>query len=328
MNITLRKFTAKDTTDWDEFVERSNNGTMFHTRKFLGYHPLGRFIDHSLIFWKKRKIISVLPAALVKTDGMTSLVSHPGSSLGSCVVPENLAFADSLELTEKLVDYAFSQEVGRIQLTLPPVIYNKRVSQYMDFALKKAGFIYLKRELSSILFLENTIEENLEKFKSTNRTAIRKADKSKMVIKQSDDFKSFYSLLENNLSIRHNVKPTHTLNELLKLKEIYPKRINLFGAFVENEMVAGVINFIVNSQVVLAFYISHKEEYQELRPINLLFYKIFDWAIKARLKVFDFGIFTVDENPNMGLARFKENFGASGVFRDTMELKLPLNNVH
>ena len=124
------------------------------------------------------------------------------------------------------------------------------------------------------------------------------------------------------------MKPTHTLNELLKLKEIYPKRINLIGAFVENEMVAGVINFIVNSQVVLAFYISHKEEYQELRPINLLFYKIFDWAIKARLKVFDFGIFTVDENPNMGLARFKENFGASGVFRDTMELKLPLNNVH
>ena len=35
----------------------------------------------------------------------------------------------------------------------------------------------------------------------------------------------------------------------------------------------------------------------------------------------DFGIFTVNGEPNMGLGRFKENFGASGIFRDTIELK-------
>jgi len=31
----------------------------------------------------------------------------------------------------------------------------------------------------------------------------------------------------------------------------------------------------------------------------------------------DFGIFTVNMDPNLGLARFKENFGARGIFRDT-----------
>ena len=87
-------------------------------------------------------------------------------------------------------------------------------------------------------------------------------------------------------------------------------------------MIAGVVNFIVNKQVVLAFYISHNDKYQKLRPINLLFYKIFEWAIKQRYNFFDFGIFTVYEKPNMGLARFKENFGSSGVFRDTIELNL------
>jgi hypothetical protein len=40
------------------------------------------------------------------------------------------------------------------------------------------------------------------------------------------------------------------------------------------------------------------------------------------LKIYDFGTFTVDEEPNMGLGRFKENFGASGIFRDTVELSL------
>ena len=86
-------------------------------------------------------------------------------------------------------------------------------------------------------------------------------------------------------------------------------------------MIAGVVNFIINSEVVLAFYISHDEKYKDKRPVNLLFYEIFDWAIKSNFKTYDFGIFTVDESPNMGLGRFKENFGASGIFRDTIEFK-------
>lgn len=96
----------------------------------------------------------------------------------------------------------------------------------------------------------------------------------------------------------------------------------LFGAFLGDKMVAGVVNFICTKDVVLAFYISHDEKYQETRALNLLFYSIFDWAITNNFKVFDFGIFTVNEEPNFGLARFKENFGASGMFRDTFEIIL------
>ena len=322
MSITVRKYNKSDLKQWDEFVENSNNGTLFHLRKFLGYHPDDRFIDNSLIFEKKEKIISVFPSVLKEKDGKTSLISHPGSSMGSCVVPENLAFIDALELTEQLVSYASKNEIDRLQITLPPIIYNKRLSQYLDFAYQKSGFNYQKREVTSILFLENTIEKCLDKFKSNHRTAVRKAEKSGIQIRQSEDFTSFFSILEKNLSIRHNVKPAHTLEEILLIKKLFPEKINLFGAFIEKEMIAGVVNFIVSKRVVLAFYISHMEKYQELRPINLLFYQIFKWAIQNHLEIFDFGTFTINENPNMGLARFKENFGASGVFRDTIELNL------
>ena len=74
--------------------------------------------------------------------------------------------------------------------------------------------------------------------------------------------------------------------------------------------------------MVLAFYISHDELYNQYRPLNILFYEVFSWAIESKYKVYDFGIFTVNEEPNMGLGRFKENFGASGIFRDTIELNL------
>ena len=54
----------------------------------------------------------------------------------------------------------------------------------------------------------------------------------------------------------------------------------------------------------------------------IFIYNIIKWAIEKKLQTLDFGIFTANETPNMGLARFKENFGASGIFRDTLELKL------
>lgn len=318
--ITVKRFN-NNSSAWDNFVSSANNGTLFHTRRFLNYHHEGRFNDHSLEFYKKGKLVGVFPAALIESGDQRQLVSHPGASVGSFVVPEDLAFADALEMVEQLVDYSKRENLDGIKLTQTPTIYSKRLSHYIDFALQKNGFLYAKREISSILFLEKSIDENLSKFKSTHRTAVRKAEKSGVVVKETDDFASFYEILKKNLSIRHDVKPTHSLNELLHLKELFPDKINLFGAYIEEKMVAGVINFIATENVVLAFYISHNEDFQEVRPINLLFYKIFEWAIQKKYNVFDFGIFTVNEEPNMGLARFKENFGASGQFRDTMEIQ-------
>jgi hypothetical protein len=318
--ITVKRFN-NNSSAWDNFVSSANNGTLFHTRRFLNYHHEGRFNDHSLEFYKKGKLVGVFPAALIESGDQRQLVSHPGASVGSFVVPEDLAFADALEMVEQLVDYSKRENLDGIKLTQPPTIYSKRLSHYIDFALQKNGFLYAKREISSILFLEKSIDENLSKFKSTHRTAVRKAEKSGVVVKETDDFASFYEILKKNLSIRHDVKPTHSLDELLHLKELFPDKINLFGAYIEGEMVAGVVNFIATENVVLAFYISHNEDFQEVRPINLLFYKIFEWAIQKKYNVFDFGIFTVNEEPNMGLARFKENFGASGQFRDTMEIQ-------
>jgi lipid II:glycine glycyltransferase (peptidoglycan interpeptide bridge formation enzyme) len=172
------------------------------------------------------------------------------------------------------------------------------------------------------LFLEDTVEQNLDKFKTSHRRAVRKAIKEGVVVRESNRYEEFYNILKNNLNIRHNVTPTHTLEELMYIKELFPSNVNLFGAFIGDKIVAGVVNFICNDDVVLAFYISHDEKYQETRALNLLFYTIFEWAIKEKYKVFDFGIFTVNENPNFGLARFKENFGASGMFRDTFEINL------
>jgi len=271
---------------------------------------------------KKGKLFSVFPAAEKKIGGTIHLVSHPGASVGSFVVPESLSIADSMALADCLVTYAKGCEFDRIRITLPPTLYQRRLSNYMDFAFFKQNFHYVKRDITSILFLEESLETTVEKFRSSHRRAVRKANEKGVVVRQSNDFDSFYRILENNLNIRHGVTPTHSLEELKHIHELFPDKINLFAAYIDDTMVAGVVNFLVNNHVVLAFYISHDENYAEYRAVNLLFYSIFDWAVQSHFKIYDFGTFTVDEEPNMGLGRFKENFGASGIFRDTIELTI------
>ena len=64
--FTIKKITRTNPIAWDNFVKKANNGTMFHLRKFLSYHPEHRFVDHSLEFYKRHKLFSVFPSAELK----------------------------------------------------------------------------------------------------------------------------------------------------------------------------------------------------------------------------------------------------------------------
>ena len=165
-------------------------------------------------------------------------------------------------------------------------------------------------------------EDILSVFSSESRRAVRRAMKMGVTFSESNDFASFYKILNHNLKLRHNVQPTHTLAELRDLKQRFSDKIQLYAATVSNEMVAGLVMFDCNERVALAFYISHNEGRQEFRGVNLLFYEFIKRAIPRQIKYLDFGIFTVNMQPNWGLARFKESFGALGVFRDTLIKKL------
>jgi len=322
MSFIVKKYTNNMADDWERFVWESVNGTLFHTRRFLSYHPEGRFQDVSLSFMQGNQVFALLPAARGIWDGKDTLWSHRGASYGGFVYREGLSLHAAYQLVEQLLHYAQKEKVQRIVITLPPIIYNRRLSNYIDFALIKHGFTYLRREVSSIVSLEADIDLNIAKFKQTNRTAFRRAQKLGIKVHETGDYSAFYAILKKNLKIRHGVQPTHTLEELITLKRLFPERIFLYGAYLKDEMVAGVVMFDCNADVSLAFYISHNEERQEYRGVNLLFYEIIQRCIAKGFKYLDFGIFTVNMVPNFGLARFKEGFGSSGVLRDTFYIDL------
>lgn len=307
---------------WDDFVRIANNGTLFHERHFLNYHPKGRFKDHSLIFMEKSKPLALFPAVDYTENGIRYLHSHRGSSFGGIVQPVAQGVEKNVKIVKALHAYAKREGFQRIMMTLPSDIYNKQLNNYLEFACFQYGYQYLKREISSVLKLEDHIDKNIAKFKSSNRTAFRRGEKLGITVHQSDDYDSFYAILKNNLNIRHGVIPTHSIEELKELTRRYPERIRLYGAYLKDTMIAGIVMFDANELVTLAFYISHNEKYQEYRGVNVLFKEVIADSIQRGFRYLDYGIFTVNMEPNYGLARFKESFGAGGVFRDTLILDI------
>ena len=318
--IKVKKFSKDNYLAWDSFVRNANNGTIFHLRKFLNYHSPERFKDNSIELYKGNNLLSVFPAADIMKEGKRILVSHPGASYGSFITKEDLSIKNAIEMVEELNGYAIRQGFDGIEMTIPPSFYSNRVSNYVEYALLSGGFDYFRREVTSTLTIGENEEDILNKFKPSHQRAVKKSKNLGVEVKITKKVEEFFSILETNLKIRHDVKPTHTIDELKTLITFFPEEINVFGAFYNHQMIAGVLNIIVKKGVALAFYISHKNEFQELRPLNLLFFNIFKWAITKNIKMYDFGTFTVDGVANMGLGRFKENFGASGVFRDTLKI--------
>jgi hypothetical protein len=303
---------------WDAFVEGADNGTMFHLRRFLGYHPPERFKDNSLIFEQKGKPVAIMPAIDISIDKEKILYSHRGASYGG-IVYADLGIERAFALIEQLKSYASENGFNRIVVTTPPIVYQKTYSNYIDFAMLQNGFRYVKREISSVVKLPGIDTDPLTLFKSEARTATRKSVKTGVDIRRTDDYEAYYQILSQNLMLRHNVRPTHTLAELKSLVDLFPERIHLWGAYLNGKMIAGVVNFLVTPHVALAFYISDDKAYQEYRSVNQLFYEIFKWCSDNSYQYYDFGIFTVNMNPNWGLGKFKESFGARGLFRDTFE---------
>lgn len=314
--MDILKFTEKDHKHWEDFVAHANNGTIFHTLQFLGYHPSDRFQNHHLIVKDRSNIIALFPAV----EDNKTIISHQGASYGGFVLKENLGIHTTYLMVEHVVQYFKAKGYKKIILTQPPLIYYNNPNQYIDFALMKNAFTYLKRDVTAVIPLDTA--DPLTTFHGDARRSTKKAIREGVRVMISDEFSQFYRILGHNLGMRHNVTPTHSMDELTTLKKIFPHKVILFGAYIKEKLLGGIVIFIANPRVILAFYISHDDKYQNYRPVNLLLYEVIKWGRSQGFKYLDLGTFTLNMTPNWGLGRFKEKFSARGFLRDTYTLQV------
>jgi len=313
MSITVKKYKNNNMNDWDSFVNISiSNKSIFFLRKFLSYHSNNKFSDHSLLIYNKNNLIALLPAAV---DDMRKLISHPGLSHGSFALKIGIGLEDILEIISAVQKYIIKHRLSGLQINSQPIIYSRQHSSYLDFALLRLGFSNLCADLTNYISIKPP-EILYTHYSDSCQRAIKKAKKSELDFTISDDYKGFYKILESNLMQRHNVVPTHTIEEIGLLRDIFPDAINLFTVSYKGKIISGTIAFRVNENTQLLFYIAHDPDFQEMRPVNLLIYEVSTWCYNNKYTILDLGKFTLNGEPNYTLARFKESFGSTGTFRN------------
>lgn len=318
--ITVHRYQPEQRAEWDAFVLRSNNGTMFHLQQFLDYHPEGRWQWHHLMFRNGNKLVGVLPGG-INSEG--AFWSPMGASYGS-ICTMDCPFELSLEIVDAFCDYCKTNSILDAYLIPAPIIYTQNYSQHHEYAMlfRKADF--------ELHYISHAIElkhrENFFQYfsPSARRNVNRALRDPALTIGESNDYETFHRILVENKE-KHNAKPTHSLEELLRLRELMPDRLRLTMVYYNNIPIAGSLVFIANSKAVLCFYNMLLYEYEHLHPIYLVTYETCKWAASNGYVWVDIGVSqdTTSEDPmtpSISLINFKERFNSRGILRSTYHL--------
>jgi len=147
-------------------------------------------------------------------------------------------------------------------------------------------------------------------FGSGKKDGLRKARKAGLEVRESSDWAKCWALLTQVLSERHDVKPTHSLEEIQLLNRRFPAHIRLVGAFDGTEMISALVIFDCGD-TIHAQYIASSEQGRRNGGVDLIVQTLVETDYADR-QWFDFGISTSDQGRtlNDGLSQQKEMFGA------------------
>ena len=313
--LTITKYNDMLFDEWEKFISDSNNGTIFQKQAFIQYHINRKFVDSSLIIKNKNAIVAVVPAAIKNNI----LYSHPGSSYGGIVLSNNLDFKMIHEILKAIDEYCIAQRFKALFLINSPSIYEKNLDQSLDYLLQWNGFKQKELYISHAVDMSNT-SDILSLLTKRKRRYINNNQKlNSLTFEKEGYLEEFYDILVTSKK-KYNTAPTHSLDELIKLKNTFPEKIKLLVTRNENQIIGGSLIFFTNDNVALVFYNTILEQYRESQIAMLQLYKCMEIAKKYNLHWIDFGVSHTPEEenplaPKFSLIHFKEQFNAKGVLR-------------
>jgi hypothetical protein len=321
--ISIKKYTEKLNNIWDDFIFKSNNGTIFHTQEFLNYHQNKKFVNHSLLFFDKDILLAVLPAAVIKDNKKSILHSHPGASFGGIAYNQNLNFTTYSNLISCLEKYCIDNKFDGIRLINTPNIYHQIKDDSFNYLLQWRGFIQKEIYISHYL-INNFQNETLNLLNKRKQRYIKNIiQNNKFSYKINENFDLFYPILLESKNL-FKTMPTHSLEELLILNNKFPQKIHLLLFYQDKTVVGGSVIFFTTNETALIFYNAINPKYKQEHLSTFQLYQCMRFAKKNNKKIIDFGVSHTPEtkkpfDPKFSLIQFKEHFSAKGVLRIVYE---------
>lgn len=308
--IEVIRYAPEHKYEWDLFVDRCKNGTFLFKRDFIEYHG-NRFDDISLLFYFNGELTALFPACIQDA----TCYSHKGLTYGGLLIGKDCRMGHFRQLLNELL--GFLKARGCTELVVKPL-----PSLYCNAANDELAFLH-QFYAGKVEYAVGSVVYN-RKEPAVSKSVIRNAhiaEKNGIQIRHTDDFRTFWNeLLIPRLHDRFRKQPVHSLEEMLWLKEKFPDDIQLIGAFLKGEMVAGTVLFR-HKNFVKSQYIAGRKDYDKLGGLDLLHMKIIH---ESQENYFDFGTSASENSPeeNTGLLAWKEQFGARTLVFPTYSFKI------
>lgn len=316
--ISVRPYTQSQEERWDRFVmEQSSNGTFLQTRRFLGYHPAGRFQDDSRMIYRNQELAAVCPGADCLTDGRRTFRSHPGSTFGGLVVaPSQLKTTRLVELVEALDAQLKADGYQAAELKQTSSLFSREPDDAVEYALYQQGYTQ-ETEISCQIPLDEPYEHLRRAFSYNKRYDLKKAEKqglSVVSLETEEEIRAFHALLCLNLQ-KFSAVPVHTAEELLELRF---RRLREEMSFLgvrdpEGRLVAGACLFFFRQVNVLhTQYLATDTGVTAYAPSCFLYDAVLREALRRGCSTLSLGTCTHERGRvlNTGLMLNKEGYGA------------------
>ena len=278
----------------------------------MEYHS-DRFEDYSLLIYDEGKLVSVLPANRVGD----AVYSHQGLTYGGLVFQKNIKLGNSIAILQEILIYLNENQIEKLNLKLIPSIYCDGFSEEVAYSLFLLEAKLTKRDCLSVLDLTKPFS-----ISKTRKESVRRGVKNDLIIKEELNFELFWDeILIPNLDKKHNAKPVHSAEELIKLQKLFPENIRHFNVYHDGNIVAGTTIF-VSEKVAHPQYISGNNQKNVLGSLDYLYDYLINVVFKDK-NYFDFGPSHENNglNINEGILFWKESFGAKTSTQDSYEIE-------
>ena len=296
---------------WDKCVKESVNGTFMLSRDFINYHPEGKFTDNSVIIDDK--------FVFSANENNGNIYSHQGLSYAGLLSPKGTKLTSYLKVFYKLLNYY--KELGFKELIYKqvPSIYCQEHNGSEDYALFLSGAHCYRKETNVVVDLNKKTE-----FSERKKRNIKKGFDNNLFVKIGNDDKDYEEywnkILTPCLKNKHNVAPVHSLEEIIKLKNLFLANIYLDTVYYKDEMVGGAVWF-ESGKVSHSQYIANNNICLDVCGLDYLFSH---FMAHNHGRLLSFGVCTENEGKvlNKGLVNWKSEFGGEIVTHNFYKIDL------
>lgn len=303
--------------DSKEFKAQIKTAHVFNTIEFAELNAQKCQELHFLLF-KDTKV----RLGLILGDKCGELCSPFSAPFGGFLYNEEPRLEVLQQAISLLESYA-SANGGILKITLPPSIYGESFMAKVVAMLNNSQFKINHIDLNYHYNLSRF--ERYEEFASRSaRKNLNKARKCQFEFRQLDaadkaQVACAYEVIKANREA-HGYPLRMSLDDVLNTIDIIDA--DFFVLTHNGDDVAAAQVFHVADGVAQVVYWGDVPGYGEMRPMNMLSYKLFEHYYNSGLKVLDIGPSTEHGVPNYGLCEFKESLGCEISLKHTFILSI------